>query len=293
MSKGLTDALLYRNVAYRGTTDSGMGASTTNIDCADFIGFGDDYFNTGWYMQIIHNNNSVGNAPEGEVRDITDFDDGTGEFIVDAFTTNVEAADEIIILHESLVAIGRNDGNNVFDSSNVSGNADGSALERLEQLAVDVAAVDAPVSTASATTTGTIVEDSAAGTGTPDITQVDTSASDNTFGSWVELDASASADSWICAITVNIGGAQANDCNIVVEIGTGTATSEATKIRFSFRFEYDGSVGSKMPIVYPVIVPIKVASGTRIAARASASDPTGVGVMPTFIGIQYYQGLET
>ncbi len=271
-------ALLYRNVAYRGTTDSGMGASTTNIDCADFIGFGDDYFNTGWYMQIVHNTNSVGNAPEGEVRDITDFDDGTGEFIVDAFTTNVEAGDEIIILHESLVAIGRNDGNNVFDSSNVSGNADGSALERLEQLAVDVAAVDAPVSTASATAAGTIKQDSTSGT--PDVVTCSIAAL-NTFTAYTQVDASLSADSWISHVSLSADTTE----DYCIEIAKGGGTSEVAIARFSTRLIAEASV------IF-ALVPIKVTSGTRISVRASSSASGGFPDVVT-IGVSYYQGLET
>jgi hypothetical protein len=82
-------------------------------------------------MQITKNNNAPGTAPEGEVRLITDCTNN-GEFVVDAFSANVEASDKIMIIHESLVTLGRNDADNVFASTNVVANADGSVLERQE-----------------------------------------------------------------------------------------------------------------------------------------------------------------
>jgi hypothetical protein len=80
-------------------------------------------------MQIIQ---ADGAAPEGEVRQITDYVSATGTFTVTAFSTTVAAGDEVIILHESLVAIGRDDADNTFSSTNVVGNRDGSLLERTE-----------------------------------------------------------------------------------------------------------------------------------------------------------------
>lgn len=124
-----------------GTCPSGMGASTTVIVCADLAGFGNDYFNNKFYIQILLNANSVGNAPETQVRKITDYVSSSGTFTCDAFGANVEENDKIVVMHESLVAIGRDDSDNVFDSSNVVGNSNGSTLERLEQLAVDISGV--------------------------------------------------------------------------------------------------------------------------------------------------------
>ena len=106
--------------------------STTAITLPELNGFGDDYFNNHYYMQVLKNSNSAGNAPEHQVRKITDYVSATGVFTTDAFTANVESGDEVIILHESLVAIGRDDSNNVFDSSSVTANEDGSILERLQ-----------------------------------------------------------------------------------------------------------------------------------------------------------------
>ena len=75
-----------------------MGASTTTIVSADLIGYGDDFFNDEYYLRVIHNDNSVGNAPEHESRFITDYATATGTFTCEAFSANVEANDEITII---------------------------------------------------------------------------------------------------------------------------------------------------------------------------------------------------
>jgi len=82
---------------HRGVCDSGMGASTTTIVCEDLYNFGDDYFNTDWVMIVFKNANSVGNAPEGQIRDITNYVSATGTFTVTAFGANVEENDIILV----------------------------------------------------------------------------------------------------------------------------------------------------------------------------------------------------
>ena len=119
-----------------GKCSSAMTASTTELVVPTLVGYGDDFFNNKFYVQILKNANSVGNAPEIQVRKITDYVSTTGTFTVDAFGANVEASDEIVVLHESLVAIGRDDSDNVFASTNVVANADGSMIERLEWIQV-------------------------------------------------------------------------------------------------------------------------------------------------------------
>lgn len=121
-------------LSFTGTCDTGMAGSTTTIVCAGLGGYGDDTFNTKYWMQVIKNSNSVGAAPETQVRQITDYVSATGTFTTAAFGANVEEADIILVLHESLVTLGRNDGDNAFDSTNVVANGDGSVLERLEYM---------------------------------------------------------------------------------------------------------------------------------------------------------------
>lgn len=107
--------------------------SKTAIVIAALIGFGDDFFNNKYYLQVLHNADSAGNAPEAEVRKITDYASATGTFTTDAFSANV-GQDLCLVLHESLVVIGRDDNNNVIATTNITANADGSVLERLEYI---------------------------------------------------------------------------------------------------------------------------------------------------------------
>lgn len=92
-------------LAFAGTCDSSMTQSTTTIPVADLAGYGNDYFNTKFYLQVIKNNNSVGNAPENEIRQITDYVSATGTFTTNAFSVNVQASDEIMILHSTIASL--------------------------------------------------------------------------------------------------------------------------------------------------------------------------------------------
>ena len=107
-------------------------SSTTEIAIAALAGYGNDFFNHEYYMQIIKNSNSATNAPEQEYRQITDYVPTTGTFTVTAFSAAVEENDICLIVHESVAAIGSDDSNNAFASTNVVANANGSLLERVE-----------------------------------------------------------------------------------------------------------------------------------------------------------------
>ena len=148
----------------------------------------------------------------------------------------------------------------------------------------------AAVSSASATTTGIIAEDSAMGTGTPNVVTVASTTTANNFGSWVEVDASVSADSWLCSIIVTPTDHVGLDINTVIEIGTGAAGSEVSKIRFSFLIEVITAAGVHIPFQFSLPIPIKVASGTRIAARVSDSE---AAINNYGLSVQYYQTIET
>ncbi len=110
------------------------GASQTIVASTDLVGYGDGFFNDNYYMQILRDAGGAGAAPEHEVRKITAYTSTTGSFTCDAFSANVDAGDQLLILHESLVAIGRDDANNTFDSSSVVSDDDGSLLERAEYI---------------------------------------------------------------------------------------------------------------------------------------------------------------
>jgi len=128
--QGVVAALTSGQVILNGTVDT-AAPSTTNVKCAGLLGYGEDFFNDNWYMQVLR---ASGAAPEPEVRNITNYVTATGTFTVDAFSVAVASGDFILLLHESQVVIGRNDANNTFDSSTVVANADGSILERLEYI---------------------------------------------------------------------------------------------------------------------------------------------------------------
>jgi len=91
-----------------GHCDAAMVPSTTNI-VTDNLGahLPNDIFNNEFYMQVIHNFNAPGAAPEREVRRITDFVAGAAfqGFVVDAFSANVEPNDLVCIVHESVLSI--------------------------------------------------------------------------------------------------------------------------------------------------------------------------------------------
>ena len=84
---------------YKGVCDAGMAPSTTTIVSKDLKGFGDDYFNTDWVMLVLYNDNSHGAAPEGEVRDITDYVSATGTFTAVAFSANIEPDDVVMVAY--------------------------------------------------------------------------------------------------------------------------------------------------------------------------------------------------
>lgn len=109
------------------------GASQTAISSTDLVGFGTDFFADNFYMQVLK---AGGAAPEHEVRKITAYVTATGAFTVEGvgFSANVDVGDQLLIMHESLVVLGRNDADNTFDSSLVVANENGSILERLEDI---------------------------------------------------------------------------------------------------------------------------------------------------------------
>jgi hypothetical protein len=89
-------------LAYKGTCDAGMAASATVIVSADFIGLEDDTLNNKYWMTVLKNDNSAGNAPEQEYRQVTDYASATGTVTCDAFTANVEEGDIVMLVHESV-----------------------------------------------------------------------------------------------------------------------------------------------------------------------------------------------
>ena len=140
-SQGLLEALTAGTAILKGTAAAGTN-STTIVALSALAGFTNDFFNDHFYLQVLVNFDSAGNAPESQVRKITDYVSSTGTFTCDAFSAAIGASDLCVILHESVVAIGRDDADNIIATTNVVANADGSVLERLEYIQSTLATID-------------------------------------------------------------------------------------------------------------------------------------------------------
>ena len=88
-----------------GICDPAMVASTTDLLLTNLAGFPDDIFNDEFWIQVIHNDDAPGTAPEREIRRVTNYVGATGTFTTDAFTVNVEADDLVCVFHESIMGI--------------------------------------------------------------------------------------------------------------------------------------------------------------------------------------------
>ena len=107
-----------------GRCAAAMAASTTVITTDNLTAaLPDDLFNDEFYIVVIHNNNAVGVAPEGEWRRISDFVGATQTFTTDAFSANVEATDLLMIVHESIL-LGQPLGRGTLDTSSATVPAD-------------------------------------------------------------------------------------------------------------------------------------------------------------------------
>ncbi len=127
-------------------------------------------------------------------------------------------------------------------------------------------AVDAQVLYGDGTTQLTI---GAFGSDTADnYVRVTSGAGGDNLGSWVQLVASLGADSYLNRVDI-IGTAPVTIA-FAVEIGTGAGASEVTKVRVGSKsiLDTDGALYQNSFYINP---PIKIASGTRIAARTTDS----------------------
>jgi len=91
-----------------GVCDPAMVASLNTLLLTNLAGFPDDIFNGEFWIQVIHNDNAVGTAPEREWRRIDavgGYAGATGTFVTDDFSANVEANDLVAVVHESIMGI--------------------------------------------------------------------------------------------------------------------------------------------------------------------------------------------
>ncbi len=91
-------------LAFLGYCPPGMGASTNVISCPNLAYMGDNVFTRGYQMIVLRNANAVGNPPEMEMRDITNYGSNTGLFATAAFSAVVEENDIVLVIHNSVAA---------------------------------------------------------------------------------------------------------------------------------------------------------------------------------------------
>ena len=128
---------------------------------------------------------------------------------------------------------------------------------------------------------GTIVTDVI--TGVPKIATPTSSATANTFGSWAAYDASASAISYICGITV---GVPARGASIDAQIDVGV--TEAAIISVPFNYFYKSDVGYLPTVTMSFPIPIEVAAAGAISLRVTDSEANANAYR---VGLIYYTGL--
>ncbi len=132
------------------------------------------------------------------------------------------------------------------------------------------------------TSTGTIVQDSAMGTGTPDVVACPASQTPNTFGAWTTLDASVATDVWLMGFSVNATPTITD--NWVVEIGTGESPTAIIRV--------SGHASSALISHFITLpIPIKIASGTKISAHASDTSSSVGSAIDYYIGLSSYKSL--
>ena len=118
---------------------SGVGLRSTcevNAGGAGFFtsvglaGYGEDFFNTGWYVIVTRDNGSAGAAPEGEVRDIVDYVSATGVFTIAPDTSAaITTSDSVMLVRveemnfDSIATLGGS-GRIIYVDSGVAGTAD-------------------------------------------------------------------------------------------------------------------------------------------------------------------------
>lgn len=98
----LLDKIKPSLIFLNGACDAGMTASTTTIVSVNLKGYGNDYFNNSWWLRVVKNANSIGAAPTGEEREVTDYVSTTGTFTCTAFSANVEEGDSIILTYKNI-----------------------------------------------------------------------------------------------------------------------------------------------------------------------------------------------
>ena len=106
-------------------------------------------------------------------------------------------------------------------------------------------------------------------TGPSSGTTVADSATANTYGSWVEMSASAPADLYIVGVRLGYANVTAAVLYTQVDIGVGAAAAEASVGEIIFAGSDTGADSGTTVPTYTLPYPIPVASGARIACRTA------------------------
>jgi len=126
--EAISDAIgALTGVGFRGAVTT--TTNTTTINSTDLAGFGEDYFNTGWYARVIYDQGAAGAAPEGDVRDIVDYTNAGVFTVGPAFGGTMTSGDLVMIVRvedmnfDSIATLGGS-GRIVYVDSGVAGTAD-------------------------------------------------------------------------------------------------------------------------------------------------------------------------
>jgi len=106
-----------RITALTGYVHAGTNSAATSTTpvVAALIGYGEDYFNTDWVMVVLLNADSAGAAPEGDVRDITNYVTADGTFTIDATSAALADGDIVMVARkEAFVLAGIKSGTGAY-----------------------------------------------------------------------------------------------------------------------------------------------------------------------------------
>ena len=79
------------------------GSNATTVVCSELADYGEDYFNTGWWIYILQDAGGAQAAPEGEWRKITNYVEATGTFTTEAFSAAVATDDYFMVVKDEFI----------------------------------------------------------------------------------------------------------------------------------------------------------------------------------------------
>ena len=116
-------------------------------------------------------------------------------------------------------------------------------------------------------------------------TSLASSASANTYGSWVEMVASTSAALFIVGVVLNTASDATNMAYLQLDLGVGAGASEVSVGEFYATSPVDTTTGDPPVWQGQPLFPIPVAAGVRIAARMADAEAAANTVLLTLICI--------